>query len=180
MLPSVTSNITSKTVTWCSAKSFWWPANIDAYYKRGQHQQRWSNTGSNETKVSDLLAALHTALQMLSTFPILITRTMIRSHTVVFISDFSIENVKKTRCRNVTNEASDIIWIYVFPCKRQKNWVPTCHELGIRCHFYVWIFHENAKKGSVPKCQELSIRCHFYIDFSVNMSQKARYPHVRN
>ena len=125
MLPSVTSNITSKTVTWCSAKSFWWPANIDAYYKRGQHQQRWSNPGSNETKVSDLLAALHTALQILSTFPILITRTMIRSHTVVLI--------------------------LIFPSKMsKKNSIPKCHEWSLRYHLDIRFSMQTSKKTGYP------------------------------
>ena len=92
-----------------------------------------------------------------------------------------------------------------FPENVTKSSIPKCHELSLRCHFYLdfpWkcqkkldtqmsqikhpmsglyeFFHENVQKSSIPKCHKLSIRWHFYLDVSMEMSKKARYPNVRN
>ena len=118
-----------------------------------------------------------------------------------FCMDFSMEMSKKARYPNVTNYASHVSFIFVFPWKRPKKLDTQMSRIKHLMSFVYGFFHENVKKkldtqmsqimtmsvlysffhenvqkSSIPKCQELSIWCHLYMDFSMKMSKKSSIP----
>ena len=52
---------------------------------------------------------------------------------------------------------------------------PSSSHCKQRCHHWSQPEMSN-QKNSIPKCHELSIRCHFYLDFSIKTSEQAPYP----
>ena len=112
---------------------------------------------------------------------------------------FAWKRFKKTRYPNVTNSASHVSFIWIFPWKRQKkldtqmSWIQ--HPMSFLSGFFYdtvktssvpkmsqiqhpmsvlsRFSHENVKKSSIPKCHELNIRCHLYIDFSMKISKNS-------
>ena len=93
-------------------------------------------------------------------------------HPMTFWSRFIHENVKKSsipKCQELS------IWwhfYFDFPWKYQKKLDTQMSGIKHLMTFLSRFFHENVKKNSIPKCHELSLRCHFYLDFSMKMWKK--------
>ena len=101
-------------------------------------------------------------------------------HPMSFIYWFFHENFKKTRYPNVTNQACNVIFILVFPWKRQKRSIPKCHELNIRCHCYVYLPMKMSKQKRDTQMSQIKHAMSFLSGFSMKMSKETRYPNVMN
>ena len=96
-------------------------------------------------------------------------------HPMSVLSGFFHENVKKSSW--IKHPMSFIYWFFHENLKKLDTQMS---QIKHAMSFLSGFFHENLKNSSIPKCHELDIRCHFYLDFSMKMSKKARYPNVMN
>ena len=101
-------------------------------------------------------------------------------HPMSVLFGFSMKTSKKARYPNVRNQASDDIFIWIFPWQWQKKLDTEMSWIKPLMSFISGFSMQMSKKHSIPKCQKLSILCQFYMVFSMKTSKKARYPHVRN